>query len=60
MHEKKKEKDNALIRMRLSDEEYKTFGDELTPESISRVLRARETWVYKRRDRENIVVIISL
>ena len=38
--ENEKEKDNTLIRM---DEEYQTFGDELTPESISRVLKARET-----------------
>ena len=41
----KKEKDNELARTRLrteiTDEEYKTLGNELTAESISRVLKAR-------------------
>ena len=44
--ENEEEKDNALIRMRLNgitDQEYKDFVNELTPESVSRVLKARET-----------------
>ena len=42
--ENEEEKDNSLIRMRINgitDQEYKDFGNELTPESVSRVLKAR-------------------
>ena len=44
--ENEKQKKDELSRATLNgitEQEYKTFGDELTPESISRVLKARET-----------------